>query len=86
MSRPCRQCKNPVTEPARDFCSFCRRLHGGPVEARTLEDAAKNPDGTWNGFKAMSWMSEALNPGRGFTPEEVEAIWDDVKARKEASK
>lgn len=53
-----------------------------PRKAATLGEAAQNPDGTWNGAKALSWLSEALHPGKGISEQEVQRIWEDAKARK----
>ncbi|PGH58030.1 hypothetical protein CRT60_08715 [Azospirillum palustre] len=36
-----------------------------PRGGKTLGEAAMNPDGTFNGARALSWLSEALNPGKG---------------------
>lgn len=56
-----------------------------PRKAKTLGEAALNPDGkTFNGAKALSWLSEVLNPGRGMSEADVHKVWDDVKARKNA--
>ena len=52
------------------------------LKAPTLDDAAKNPDGTYNGAKALSWMSEALHPGNGVPVAEVQGMWDGLKAEK----
>ena len=53
-----------------------------PREAGNLAEAARNPDGTYNGLKALSWLSEVLNPGKGLPEGEVTKIWEEVKARK----
>lgn len=53
-----------------------------PRKAQTLGEAAMNPDGTYNAFKALSWLSEVLNPGKGLAVEEVEAIGEEVKAKR----
>lgn len=53
-----------------------------PRTAPTLGAAAKNPDGTWNGAKALSWLSEALRPGKGVPVEEVEQMWREIKEKK----
>lgn len=45
-----------------------------PRKAKTLEEACGNGDGTFNGFRLMSWLSEAMNPGKGFSVEEVKEI------------
>lgn len=52
-----------------------------PRKAETLGEAAQNPDGTWNGARALSWLSEAMNPGKGASQAEAEALWDATKAR-----
>ncbi len=53
-----------------------------PRKAKTLGEACANPDGTYNGLKLMAWLSEAVNPGHGFSEEEVQKIWEEVKAKK----
>jgi hypothetical protein len=55
-----------------------------PRKAKTLGEAAQNPDGTYNGAKALSWLSEALFPGKGISEQEVMAEWEKAKARKAA--
>jgi hypothetical protein len=50
-----------------------------PRKAETLDEAASNGDGTYNGARALSWLSEALHPGRGFTEQEVRDMWEQVK-------
>jgi hypothetical protein len=52
-----------------------------PRHAKTLNEAARNPDGTYNGARALSWMSEVLYPGKGIPEAEVQAMWDEAKAR-----
>ena len=52
-----------------------------PRSAPSLEEAAKNPDGTWNGARALSWLSEALNPGKGRPVEDIEAVWKELYER-----
>lgn len=56
-----------------------------PRKAATLGEAAQNPDGTYNGAKVLSWLSEALNPGKGISEQEVQKMWEDAKARKAAT-
>lgn len=53
-----------------------------PRKANTLDEAARNPDGTYNAIKALSWLSDAINPGRGLPESEVQKIADDVMAKK----
>lgn len=53
-----------------------------PRKAQTLGEAAQNPDGTYNAIRALSWLSEVLNPGKGLPEDEVAKIAEEVKARK----
>jgi hypothetical protein len=53
-----------------------------PRKAQTLGEAAQNPDGSYNALKALSWMSEVLNPGKGLPLSEVEQIADEVIAKR----
>lgn len=55
-----------------------------PRSAKTLGEACQNPDGTYDGLKLMSWLSEAVNPGKGIPLSEVQKIWESVKRKKEA--
>lgn len=52
-----------------------------PRKAATLGEACDNGDGTYDGLRALSWLSEVLNPGRGLPVAEVQKIADEVKAR-----
>lgn len=55
-----------------------------PRDAKTLGEAALNPDGqTYNGAKALSWLSEVLKPGKGLSESEVSEIWEKAKAKRE---
>ena len=45
-----------------------------PRKAKTLDEASKNPDGTYNAIKALSWVSECLSPGKGVSEEEIMKI------------
>lgn len=53
-----------------------------PRKAKTLGEAAQNPDGTWNGAKALAWLSEVMRPGHGIPEEEVKRIWEEEKAKR----
>lgn len=53
-----------------------------PRKAKTLGEAAQNPDGTYNALHALSWLSEVMRPGKGIPVEEVAEIAEQVKARK----
>lgn len=55
-----------------------------PRDAKTLGEAARNPDGTYNGAKALSWLSEVLTPGKGLSEDEVKGIWEEAKAKRKA--
>ena len=54
-----------------------------PRKAATLRDAARNPDGTYDGLAALSWLSAAASGGHGLSVDEVRKIADEVKARKQ---
>lgn len=56
-----------------------------PREAKTLGEAALNPDGTYNGARAMSWLSAILAPpgSKGVSEDEVMKMWDEAKAKRE---
>lgn len=49
-------------------------------KSKTLGEAAANANGTWNGPRALAWLSEALNPGKGVSEEEVRRVWDEHRA------
>ena len=53
-----------------------------PRDAATLGEAAQNPDGTYNGLRALSWLSSVLTPGKGLSVEEVAEIAAEVRARR----
>ena len=55
-----------------------------PRKAKSLEDAALNPDGTFNGIRALSWLSAALSGGNGISEDEVRQIAEEVKAKQQA--
>ncbi|GAB6036133.1 hypothetical protein JCM15519_06920 [Fundidesulfovibrio butyratiphilus] len=55
-----------------------------PRKAATLEEAARNPDGTYNGARALAWLSEALSPGQGLSEQEVRKLWDEAQATLQA--
>lgn len=57
-----------------------------PRKARTLGEACDNGDGTYDGFRLLSWLTEVVHPGKGATPEQVRAVWEDVKAKKAVRK
>lgn len=42
-----------------------------PRKANDLDEAARNDDGTWNAFRALSWLSEVLNPGKGISEDVI---------------
>jgi hypothetical protein len=47
-----------------------------PRKAKTLGEACDNGDGTYNGLKLLSWLSEVLHPGKGVPLAEVQEIAD----------
>lgn len=50
-----------------------------PRKAKSLGEAALNPDGTYNGIRALSWLSAALYPGAGLSEDEVRQIAEEVQ-------
>lgn len=53
-----------------------------PREAKTLDEAAKNADGTYNAIRALSWLSGVLTGGKGLSEQEVTKIAADVKRKR----
>lgn len=53
-----------------------------PRKAPDLDAASKNPDGTYNGAKALSWLSEVLCPGKGLPEAEIVAMWEEAKRKR----
>ena len=53
-----------------------------PRKAKTLGKACDNGNGTYNGLKALSWLSEVLNPGKGISVEEIRKIAEEVVQKK----
>jgi hypothetical protein len=48
----------------------------------TLGEAAKNADGTYDGAKALAWLTEAINPGHGIPAKEIRQQFDALIAKK----
>jgi len=40
-------------------------------QAKTLDEACRNPDGTYSAIRLLSWLSEAVAPGKGIAEDEV---------------
>lgn len=57
-----------------------------PRDALTLDEAALNPDGTYNALRALSWLSRAISRGAGLSLAEVEKIAAEVQQRKAITK
>jgi hypothetical protein len=54
-----------------------------PRKARTLDEACLNPDGkTYNGARALSWLSHVLTGGKGMSEDEVKEVWEREKAKR----
>jgi hypothetical protein len=52
-----------------------------PRLAHTLEEAARNGDGSWNGVRALSWLSKALDPnGTGLSVAEIKEAMASAEA------
>ncbi len=58
-------------------------MEGDPRKAKTLGDAAQNTDGTFNGYRALSWLTEALHPGQGVSEDEVRKLYEEAKAQRD---
>lgn len=58
-------------------------MQDDPRKAKTLGEAAMNPDGTYNGLRALSWLSDVLTKGKGLSVDEVAEIADEVKRKKQ---
>ena len=56
-----------------------------PRKAETLDEAARNPDGTYDGARVLSWLSDVLTGGEGVREDEVRAMFEDAKAKRQAS-
>lgn len=52
-----------------------------PRKAKTLKEAAMNPDETYNALRALSWLSDVMSGGSGIPVEEVAQIAEEVKRR-----
>lgn len=57
-----------------------------PRKAKNLGHAALNPGGTYDGARALSWLSEVLHPGHGLSVEEVRQIAAEVQANHQEQK
>lgn len=55
-----------------------------PRKAKTLGEAAQNPDGTYNAIRALSWLSDVLTGGKGIPEAECQKIADEVSAKRAA--
>jgi hypothetical protein len=53
-----------------------------PRKANTLDEAARNEDGTYDGARALSWLSDILTGGKGMPEGEVRAMFADAKAKR----
>lgn len=57
-------------------------MNQDPRHAHTLDEAAQNPDGTYNGAAALSWLSEVPHPGKGVPAKDVMEIFEAEKAKR----
>lgn len=53
-----------------------------PRKAETLDEGASTPDGTYNGARALSWLSDVLTGGKGTTEDEVRQMFAGAKAKR----
>lgn len=56
-------------------------MSGGqnPPEEQTLDEVARNPDGTYNGYKMLAWLSNVLHPGVELSPEDVQKMAEEIR-------
>ena len=59
-------------------------MNTDPRKASTLDEAARNADGTYDGARALSWLSNVLTGGKGVTEGEVREVFEDAKAARAA--
>ena len=52
-----------------------------PRKAATLDEASRNADGTYDGARALSWLSDVLTGGKGMPEGEIRAMFADAKAK-----
>ena len=57
-------------------------MKSDPRKANTLDEATRNLDGTYNGARALSWLSDVLTGGSGMAECEVRATFADAKAKR----
>jgi hypothetical protein len=53
-----------------------------PRKADTLDEAARNPDGTYDGARALSGLSDVLTGGKGVSEDVVQSMFADAKAKR----
>jgi hypothetical protein len=53
-----------------------------PRKADTLDEAARNEDGAYDGARALSWLSDVLTGGKGMTEAEVRQMFAGAKAKR----
>lgn len=57
-----------------------------PRLAKNVDEACSNGDGTFNGFRLLSFLSEALHPGKGLSEAEVRKAWETKNAPRPSDK
>lgn len=55
-----------------------------PRKANTIDEACANGDGTYDGARAMAWLSDVLTGGKGVPADEVRTMFADTKAKRKA--
>ncbi|MEX2126957.1 MAG: hypothetical protein WD871_01770 [Xanthobacteraceae bacterium] len=61
-----------------------KKFGGDARKAKTLGQASANGDGTFNGARAIAWLSEAMHPGAGLSEAEVLRLWDEQQKKTRA--
>lgn len=52
-----------------------------PRKCESLDEAAMNEDGTYNGVRALCWLSEVMHPGKGISEQDAQRIAEQAKER-----
>lgn len=57
-------------------------MNTDPRKADTLDVASRDADGTCDGARALSWLSNVLTGGKGVPENEIRRMFADAKSRR----